>query len=251
MGIRMTNKEIQKLLKELDYTEHNRLLSLLHSDISKLDYAVLLEKVKKLQKDYVKLKYYPQQRLGIGNVIDGIPTVKSNLYSTPKIHVLRKQEGKSEKGETVKSFVFFIYIQNIEEEKRRKFLKMLKDSCVEKEILLLGRRTSQGNNIYRMQHFEIEESAEPETALYLNLGKLLPSQIEYESSYLELFTSERKPFHMDLALDKSWNDKCFLSFLGEGSVICKKNSFFNTGKSIENPFNKGTIVFGNSFLLPI
>lgn len=245
-------KKLYKELKELHYVREKGLLNFLskalkeNNDSLSNDFKIFLNAVKH---DYIKVKYYPQQRVGISNEIAGIPSVENNLYSTPKVHVFNKDKGyiKNE----VKDYMFWIIADNDKMTERMKdFLSIIEKSCSNRELIILGRRATQGSNIYSFNECKGVEREYEESEYFINLGKLIPDNMDYKRSYLDLFTSERRPYNNNLILDKKWHDKCFISFIKEGSIIYKPKdlSIFGVSKSIKNPFNDDTIIFGNSLL---
>lgn len=197
---------------------------------------------------YVKQSDGQQLRASIESAAYGIQGLETRLYTVP---LLKLAETKIINGREfdypVSEFCF--YLQADEAEFVKDILEMLDGFIQTKISLILGKRASQGLNKYSVTAIEPVELSKEET--YLNLGMLLPNQINYDSSTLKLFTSERRPFSMQGA----WNQKCsnyFISFIAAGSVIFLKNGVVQAGKCVPSPFHKNRdIVFGNAFLYPV
>lgn len=252
-GINKNLKELYEELKKINFVKEGLLIDFLSKVLRENDCTKVSEYLemfrKKIKEDYVKVKYYPQQRVGIGNEVDGIPAVENSLYSTPKVNITQEKQG-SEKIK-VKEYMFWIIVDDEKiSERVKELLNVIEKGCTKGDLIILGRRVTQGSNIYKLDKYKSEKMEDKKSNYGINLGKLIPDEFNYKKSYLDLFTSERKPYNNNLILDKSWHDKCFISFINEGSIICKPSelSIFSVSKSIKNPFNDDTIVFGNSLL---
>ena len=117
--------------------------------------------------------------------------------------------------------------------------------------IVLGARGSQGLNTYHIVKVEthVEEESRVTTGMYLNLGMLIPKQINFELSSIKLFTSERRPFNPTGGWDKDSMVGQFISYIEQGSIVYTQQGLKNAGKSIESPFNETKdIVFGNALL---
>lgn len=197
---------------------------------------------------YIKQSEGQQLRASIESVIYGIEGLETKLYTVPVLKLQEvKQCGKEKKIDSVSKFYF--YLQGDESECFRSVLDLIKELLKSGTALILGKRASQGLNKYQVTVLESIEL--PNAKYYLNLGMLLPDKIEFCSSTLKLFTSERRPF----AMPGGWNQnysKSFISFIDSGSIIALQNGIEQAGKSVPSSFNKDRdIVFGNAFLYPI
>jgi CRISPR type III-A-associated RAMP protein Csm4 len=197
---------------------------------------------------YIKQNDGQQLRASIESAAYGIQGLETRLYTVPFLKLMEiKNINGREVDDPVSEFCF--YLQMDETEFGKDILEMLNEFIQTKISLILGKRASQGLNKYRVTTIESVELSKEEA--YLNLGMLLPNQIDYKLSTLKLFTSERRPFSMP----GGWNQKCskyFISFIADGSVILLKNGVEQAGKCVPSPFNRSRdIVFGNAFLYPI
>ncbi|WP_027296703.1 type III-A CRISPR-associated RAMP protein Csm4 [Robinsoniella sp. KNHs210] len=190
---------------------------------------------------YVKQQNIQQLRASLDNVTD----FDTKLYSVPCM-TLSEITVDEEVTSYVNKFSFYFQMDN--STCANKVYKMLVKAVNEQRIMILGKRASQGLNMYRFVDIEEQEQYYTSTGYFLNTGMLLPDHIDYHNSTLKIFTSERRPFEMQ----GGWNKKCskyFMSFIAEGSVISVPERVECTGKSIESLFNKERdIVFGNAFL---
>lgn len=227
-------KELRARVKERTYVKEEGLNSALHRP-----------KLCNLIYPYIKQSDEQQLRASIDSVMYGIEGMESKLYTVPTLKLIEMKGDHI--GDPISSFCF--YLQGEESESLTSLLGII-DNLLQNEIsLVLGKRASQGLNRYQVT--AIEEISIPKANCYLNLGMLLPNDIDYESSTLKLFTSERRPF----AMQGGWNQNCekyFISFINSGSVIALQNGIENAGKCVPSPFHKDRdIVFGNAFLYPI
>ncbi|MCL2164064.1 MAG: hypothetical protein FWH55_06650 [Oscillospiraceae bacterium] len=157
--------------------------------------------------------------------------------------------------EAIKEFEFFLrtddhVIPNLLEEQLH-------------HVFHLGKRSSQGYNLFELTGFVPITVKTPVNSKhsFLNLGMLLPGQIEYNApTALTLFSSERRPYAgKETGWIKAENCGHFISFIAPGSVIVlpqAKGSWEErlqkVGKSIDAPTaSEGEIVFGNAFLYPL
>lgn len=195
---------------------------------------------------YIKQSDEQQLRASIDSVTYGVEGLETKLYTVP---VLRLQEIKTRKEEAVPVSDFCFYLQSGENELAKSVLILIEELIRSGTSLILGKRASQGLNKYRV--VDMEQIELPDAEYYLNLGMLLPDKIDFESSTLKLFTSERRPFSMP----GGWNQhsgKYFISFIDIGSVVYLQKGVEQAGKSVRSPFNKNRdIVFGNALLYPI
>jgi len=170
---------------------------------------------------------------------------------------------KDKKDVSAKPDIFEFFIRCDDD---NTIIKLLNEKIKEKHIFTLGKRSSQGYNLFDLKevkkcHCLKENIGSP--AKYLNLGMLLPNLncVDFTASSLELFTSERRRYDSG---SKKW-DECkerghFISFIAPGSVVVlsKDNvetadNFkpINVGKCVPLPADGKGIVFGKSFLYPL
>lgn len=235
-------KEIRKTIKVRDYITSDAISDVLKDPASCKDVY-----------PYIKQQNHQQLRALIDSTRYQIPELDSRLYSVPTVALIEvKKENSEKKNNTnykkiykeVKDFCFYLQIDD--SELCTKFYNML--TLAINETIILGKRASQGLNL-----FEIEAVTESITTCsnplsYLNTGMFLPNKINYEKSFMKLFTSERRPFEKF----SGWQDsiKYYISFLAEGSLLTLSDQQ-NVSKSIESPFRKRDIVFGNAYLYPL
>ena len=197
---------------------------------------------------YIKQTDEQQLRASMDSVLYGIQGLETKLYTVPILKLTEKKRVEDqETGQPVSQFCF--YLQMDESELGAAVLDLVKEWLHSGTSLILGKRSSQGLNTYHVIAMEPIEL--PNEEYYLNLGMLLPNKIDFGTSTLKLFTSERRPF----AMQGGWNQECrkyFISFGAAGSVIAISDGVEQAGKCIPSPFNKSRdIVFGNAFLYPI
>lgn len=182
-----------------------------------------------------------------------IPALAPNLYSVPEIVIKKVTTSKPEEqsGDLVKDFSFYIAMEKCSE--YDDLLSVLKEADSEGRMFILGPRSSQGLNTFELIKIQ-KEDYEPSsgTELYLNLGMLLPRNINYSKSSLKLFTSERRPFSPQAGWDKSSMNGHFISFIESGSVVCvEQDSVQTAGTCVATPNRLNEIVFGQAFLYPL
>lgn len=205
---------------------------------------------------YPYIKEYSGQQLRASMERDGfgMEGLEKKLYTVP-VTVLRKvNEEKDMESKTDPVSEFQFYLQGNDEQAVNDLLVVIEKMKQEKAPLILGKRASQGLNKYYISKIIClgqEDLADSNLGSYLNLGMLLPDQIDFENSYLKLFTSERRPFSMP----GGWNQtfpKWFISFIVCGSVITLQNRIEQAGECVWSPFGEGkNLVFGNAFLYPV
>jgi len=204
---------------------------------------------------YIKLENHQQLRVFIESNFYNVPELESKLYSVPTVNLLEisLDEKQNEIKKPVNKFCF--YMQADGSDDAVKLLNMLNEAAETKKTVILGKRFSQGLNIFEFQNITeiVEENIDDSRAnCFLNMGMLLPDKINFKSSTLKLFTSERRPFEMPGGWDKNFI-RYYISFIAEGSIIVPlDDERQNAGKSIKSPFNpERDIVFGNAFLYPL
>lgn len=231
-------KERRRAVKERAYVKYGDLIRL-QEDLDLCDKIF----------PYIKQSDGQQLRASIESVIYGIEGLESKLYTVPILklrEVKRNKYGKETVG-TVSDFCF--YLQGNEGGWLTAMLELINEMLQSGTTLILGKRASQGLNKYRIAG--VEQIELPKAECYLNLGMLLPDKINFTSSTLKLFTSERRPYVMAGGWNKNGN-KYFISFIESGSIIVLRDGVEQAGKCVLSPFNKGRdIVFGNAFLYPV
>ncbi len=203
---------------------------------------------------YVKLADRKQLRTTINCPPDETSGLGNNLYSVPCTFPLEINHKKPDVRPKEKSISdFYFYLQADCQGLLHDLIHMLNSAVANQQILILGKRASQGFNTYKLCNVIVDEelSKTKQRDCFLSTGMLLPNDIDFAHSWLKLFTSERRPFEMV----GGWHQqatKYFISFISEGSVITAPNSFKLAGRSLPSPYNKAqNIVFGNAFLYPI
>ena len=183
----------------------------------------------------------------------GIEDLEKKLFTVP-VTILREISGEGEgesSGQTVSEFCF--YLQADSDRTVEPVVSTAEQMERTGRPLILGKRASQGLNKYYVNEIQCleEKLADSDTGMYLNLGMLLPDQIDYKKSCLKLFTSERKPFSMP----GGWNQiypRWFISFISCGSVVALRNGIEYAGRCVWSKFGEDkNLVFGNAFLYPI
>lgn len=233
----INSKDIYKAIKKRQFIVQEDLYKLLSNPENAIDSS-----------PYVFIESAQQIHASIDAGRYNMPGLPPNVYSVPDITVIEAGNDKSERMH-INEFCFYVAID--EGEEQEKLLAVLESAHKHKELFFLGARVSQGLNTYTISEIKSEPTwfAE-ETSTFLNLGMLLPHQIDYKHSTLQLFTSERRPYYMAEGWSKNINGK-FISYVEAGSIIRADNGWRNTGKSIKSPFQARDIVFGNAFLLPL
>lgn len=98
------------------------------------------------------------------------------------------------------------------------FLGMTEDAAADQKMIILGKRASQGLNLFQFMEITEQKSSGSEAAFYLNTGMLLPDSIDFKASSIKLFTSQRRPFEMTGGWRKD-APKYYISFIEQGSII--------------------------------
>lgn len=183
----------------------------------------------------------------IDSVYYDMPGVDPNVFSVPEVHLLEIQREKEKRLEG--SFEFYIQISL--SDLGSKLIDLLYCAQMEQRPFFLGPRSSQGMNIYYIQEI-IKEAADDriQKGCCLNLGMLLPHKIIFSRSYINLFSSQRR--HYEQA--GGWFEqekKRFISFINAGSIIYLSEDWESAGRSIFTGEDSKTIIFGNSFMIPL
>lgn len=232
-------KEMRAAIKERKYIAFNSLQNVLDKPSDSTNIL-----------PYVSIRNGQQPRSSIESLKYELPELESKLYSVPTIRVIGYTSNSNDidAGKIVKEYDFYLQIDN--NKYTTKYLEMLEMAVKENQTIILGKRASQGLNVFQFQGIEELELPKEYTKDYLNLGMMLPNSIEFMYSTLKLFTSERRPYDVPGGWVKSSNRK-FISFISQGSVIHTDN-FDSAVKCIPSCFNSSRdIVFGNAFLYPI
>ena len=197
--------------------------------------------------DYISLDHDQQVHINTEGVDEESGAEKNLIFSVQRT-ICRFNAGKSDP----KEYHFFIRCED-----NCEIVELLRDEENSGHVFTLGKRSSQGYNLFKLigikPNDEIEKLYSEKKNTHLNLGMLLPDEISFtdENSFLELFSSERRTFSSD-----KWNDDAnrghFISFIAPGSIVVS-NCVEKAGKCVPSPDErgkKGEIVFGNAFLLP-
>lgn len=182
-----------------------------------------------------------QQRVHLVNIEDNIKYIKNEPFSVKKLEL------------DVNKFYFLFSIgikDDCDLHIKDNLFNMLDIMINDNLKVILGQRATQGLNLYKFLNLNTLEIQDKSNCnLYLNMGMLIPNKINYEESYLSLFTSDRRPFYTLGRYHKSDFDNLFISFINQGSVIRLLDSNFNKCVYLNDKLRE--IVFGNSFLYPI
>lgn len=174
----------------------------------------------------------------------GIQALETKLYTVPVLGIFEMPGEKK-----VTEFCF--YMRGEEDGAGDVLLETVEGLKRDRRALILGKRASQGLNRYRVIRIERVKLPCGAKNVYLNLGMLLPDRIDFERSYLRLFTSERRPFEMPGGWESEYR-KSFISFIDKGSVIVLLEGTRRAGKCVPSPFfPERDVVFGNAFLYPV
>ncbi|MBU5442521.1 hypothetical protein [Paenibacillus sp. MSJ-34] len=196
---------------------------------------------------YAFIQSSQQIHASIDSVRYDMPGLDPNVYSVPEVTVLEMKAGAE--PEIVTEFSFYISADKCAESSE--LLDALHYSKENKKRFFLGARASQGLNTFVVKNIQSGPwSMDEKTRAYLNLGMLLPENIDFNQSSLKLFTSERRPYDSSRGWEKGFSRK-FISFIDAGSIVYLPNGRKEAGRSIPSPFQSRDIVFGNAFLLPI
>lgn len=238
-------KNIYATIKGMDFIAQNELKEILN--LSKKDEKISVEVLKNRQ--YIKKKQTFIQKFRLESQIRELPGMPNVAYALPILSF------ENQKGEIQKDFSFFVRAPK--ESCLAKGLEGMQTSLQNHDIpCFLGAKGSSGYNeyqIYSVEVLEEQESKDVSNTAYLNLGVLLPNfdNIDVEHSFLDIYTSDRKPFEIENEVPK------VISFVTAGSVIHVKDDgtdLYQVGKSIDNSkynplYKKNAIIFGNAYLI--
>lgn len=203
---------------------------------------------------YIEVEQIQQIHAAIDGKRYNTPALSPNLYSVPEV-VVREvaastDEKKSEdRTRLIQDFSFYIGLETgIEHDL---MIEMLHHAKTSGRALVLGARSSQGLNTFEIIDIHAETYESPvDEGYYLNLGMLLPRNIDYSKSSLKLFTSERRPFNPKIGWDESMKGH-FISFIDSGSVVYVNDTIETAGSCVPSPFHPKEIVFGRAYLYPL
>ena len=245
---KVTGKESYKKIKKRAFLKKDQLMELMEVQGESPQNPEACELF-----PYVALEDSQQIHASIDSLRYDLPWLKSNLYSVPEITVV---EHKSKESRNVIN-EFQFYISGKVGSEMENLKSCLEDSRDNNQLLTLGPRSSQGLNLYQIEDIkDIKGFADITTSneLYLNIGMLLPNRLDFENSYLKLFTSERRPFR-SYGERNSETPKQLISFIEAGSLINvnKGQKLAEIGQSVRSPFDSEgkEIVFGQAFLYPL
>ena len=246
LNIGIYDKKLHKKIKNIEFIKREDLKKLINStknNTSNIDNINLdnYNYIKKEDTFIQKFKIESQVRQ-----LSGFPNI---AYSIPIVRY------KDNSGNIISDYSFLIKLEKG---------NILFDYLKNKDNLLnldchLGHKTSYGYNTYVVKDIEFSKQKKDKkqkdilkyskNEKFLNLGMLLPNldKINIEKSYLELYTSHRKPFELSDGVN------IFISFLSAGSVLSlkEKSEYTCMSKCIINEYNlmyDKAIVFGNSYL---
>lgn len=200
---------------------------------------------------YVRTVQSQQIHASIDSLQFDCPGLEPNLYSLPEITMVEMDEAEKpdKKGLPVSDFSFYLTIETCEI--ATQLMKILNDAKSTEHPFILGPRASQGLNIFTIQSITSPKlPLHSETHFYLNMGMLLPKNIDFQRSFLALFTSERRPYHQEGGWDSLITNR-FISFVRSGSLLYLPQGIQQVGRSIPSPFDDKAILFGNAFLYPL
>lgn len=200
---------------------------------------------------YVRIDESQEIHAAIDSVSYQLPGLDPNLYSVPEITVLEVDRDKRDR--VIDNYCFYLTIEA--NDLGKSFVKALKKAYEQDRMFFLGPRVSQGMNIYRIKNICTENTGQEKhpqaSAYYLNLGMLLPEDINYQASFIDTFTSVRLPYKRPEGWDQTLK-KTYISYISAGSILLTENGPQAAGKSISSEYDKErAIVFGNAMLYPI
>ena len=246
LNIGIYDKKLHEKIKNIEFIKREDLKKLINStknNTSNID-NINLDNYNYIKKEDTfiqkfKIESQVRQLSGFPNIAYSIPIAKykdnsGNIISDYSFLIKLEKEN-----------ILFDYLKN-------------KDNLLNLDCYL-GYKTSYGYNTYVVKNIEFSKQKKDKkqkdilkyskNEKFLNLGMLLPNldKINIEKSYLELYTSHRKPFELSDRVN------IFISFLSAGSVLSlkEKSEYTCMSKCIINEYNlmyDKAIVFGNSYL---
>lgn len=238
-------KNIYETIKNMDFIVQNELKEILN--LTEKNEKISVEVLKTFK--HIKKKQTFIQKFRLENQIRELPGMPNVAYALPILSF------ENQEGEIKKEFSFFVRAPK--ESCLAKGLEGMQTSLQNHDIsCFLGAKGSSGYNEYQIDSVEVldkQESKGVRNIDYLNLGVLLPNfdNIDVEHSFLDIYTSDRKPFEIENEVPK------VISFVTAGSVIQVKDNgtdLYQVGKSIDNSkynplYKKNAIIFGNAYLI--
>lgn len=238
-------KNIYATIKGMDFIKQNELKEILN--LTEKNEKISVEVLKTFK--HIKKKQTFIQKFRLENQIRELPGMPNVAYALPILSF------ENQEGEIQKEFSFFVRAPK--ESCLAKGLEGMQTSLQNHDIpCFLGAKGSSGYNEYQIYSVEVlneQESKDVRNIDYLNLGVLLPNfdNIDVEHSFLDIYTSDRKPFEIENEVPK------VISFVTAGSVIQVKDNgtdLYQVGKSIDNSkynplYKKNAIIFGNAYLI--
>ncbi len=145
---------------------------------------------------YVTQLDLQQLRASIDSVCYDIPELDTRLYSVPTVVLSEVSQDKKgrEHYRPVDTYCYFLQVDD--SSLCSDFLGMTEDAAADQKMIILGKRASQGLNLFQFMEITEQKSSGAEAAFYLNTGMLLPDSIDFKASSIKLFTSQRRPFEM-------------------------------------------------------
>lgn len=236
-----TLKQIYKAIKDRTYAPWEQIKQMLAKD-SKVD----------LVYPYAKLRSAYHIHAAIDSLRYDMPGLDSNVYSVPELAVEEILARKTE-PRIIQEFDLFLAADDHPE--CLKLIQALQQAKEQGRRFFLGPRASQGLNTFIIKEIDQEPQERTDQSknnAYLNLGMLLPQKIDFKSSSLKLYTSERRPYHVPEGWDQKEFSRKFISFIDIGSIVYVKEGLQKAGQSIPSPYNQSRdIVFGNAYLMPL
>lgn len=241
----LSTKNIYETIKGMDFIKQNELKEILN--LSENNEKISVEVLKTFK--HIKKRQTFIQKFRLENQIRELPGMPNVAYALPILSF------ENQEGEIQKDFSFFVRAPK--ESCLAKGLAGMQTSLQNHDIpCFLGAKGSSGYNKYQISSVEVldeQESKGVRNIAYLNLGVLLPNfdNIDIEHSFLDIYTSDRKPFEIENEVPK------VISFVTAGSVIQVKDNgtdLYQVGKSIDNSkynplYKKNAIIFGNAYLI--
>lgn len=256
------NKADYKLIKKMDFIKSSDAADLL-AFLAKPETDKVEQKLKEIV--YIKKERQYFQKFRLESEFYQLPGLPNKAYAISVLRLRRVQPDKD--GHAVESLAVKDYEMWIEVDENNLLAKHLKQN--EKQGgkgFYMGTKASQGYNHFRIKEIKKIEQKKKVTGgadlrqeqrnYYLNMGMLLPlisaekTRINYDKSFLNLHTSDRRP------IDNVKSAKKWISFIDSGSVLhCDSQTsdeLEGVSQSIKNNYNfmyEEAIVFGDSYLL--
>ncbi|RAI89591.1 CRISPR type III-A-associated RAMP protein Csm4 [Paenibacillus pabuli] len=231
------NKSQYKALKQRTYVKKEQLVELIEGK----------QPVDQIY-PYVYIEFTQQTHVSLDSKRYNLPGLDPNVYSVPGVIV--KEVLSERMSKTVQEFSFYLALANGTD--GDELLQMLRMEIDRAGIFILGPRGSQGLNTFVVTRIQEEKKiASHQAGTFLNLGMLLPNQIDFSKSSLKLFTSERRPYNPLGGWEEAQHQGKFISFIEAGSIVYASEGIHCAAQSIESPFSSRDVVFGNALLYPL